>query len=246
MSLKIDIINGAYSQIKISGLTIEPSSEDRTVALNRLENILSTLKGQNSDVGYYFEDSPDFNTPHNMEQKFWDPVEVILAVSLCPDFGKVPPDTLIKRQSSAYSDIAAMTALVRPVLPPARMPRGSGATRHNPQWFRYNPPPDQAPLSAKTNVMNLDDIQDFVEHFDSFLRDGETVSSFTIAADTGLTINSSSLTTPDVSYQIKAVGDTSENPAGFYRLKIVATLSSARVITRIINFEIVNTNVIDT
>ncbi len=246
MSLKIDIINGAYSQIRISGLTIDPSSNDNLTALRRLENLAARLFKKNSDVGYFFEDDPDVNTPHNMERAYWDSFEVILAVALCPDFGKVPPDKLLRRESAAYSDISSFTAIVRPVQPPARMPRGSGSVRYTPRFSRFYPPTERAPLSAATNTMNLDDIQDFVEHFDSFLRNGETVSSVVISSDTGLTVNSSSLSTPDVLYQIKAEGTAGESPGGFFRLKIVATLSSARVITRIINFEIINTDVINT
>jgi hypothetical protein len=86
--------------------------------------------------------------------------------------------------------------------------------------------------------MLIDDIDDFVEHFDAYLREGETVSSYTIEADSGLTIVSSSLTSPDVDYQIKAVGVNDTTQSQFNQVKIVATTSLGRQETRIINFEI--------
>ena len=85
---KIEIINGAYSRMRISGLTAQPTPEDIVKALNRLEDMAEEFDGRNICTGYNFEDDPDVNSLHNMERKFWGPYKAILATRLLADFGK--------------------------------------------------------------------------------------------------------------------------------------------------------------
>ncbi len=39
--LKVDILNDAYSKIRISGLTVTPTPPDLELSLNRLESMMS-------------------------------------------------------------------------------------------------------------------------------------------------------------------------------------------------------------
>lgn len=236
-NLKVDFINGAYSKLRISGLTVNPSPEDLVLALSRLENIASELYGRNIDVNYNFEDTPDANSLHNVDRMFWDSFHSILAVSLCSDFNKQPPATLVLDSSKAYSFLSAKTALVKAVNYPSRMPRGSGNTIRFDRWNRFYAESEDAPLSSKTINMIVGDVDDFTEHFDSYLKDTETVSSYTITADTGLTISNDSLTSPDVSYRVTATG-TSDGGNDLLQVKIVATTSLGRKETRVINFKL--------
>jgi hypothetical protein len=238
MNTKGDLVNAAYSRGRISGLTKQPTAEDNELGLRRLETMAQEFFGRNIDVGYFFEDAPDSNTLHNIPEKYWDAFETNLAVRLLGDFGKIPIQSLLDFQRSGYSFLSASTAPQKQTQYPNRQPRGSGNYRTN-RWQRYYRSIAEAPLSAETNAMLIDDIDDFVEHFDAYLREGESISSFTIEADTGLTIVSSSLSSPDISYQIQADGGSSdtENRA-FYQVKIVATTSDSRQETRLINFEL--------
>lgn len=237
MKTKGDIVNAAYSRGRISGLTKQPTPEDLELALRRLENMAQEFFGRNIDVGYFFEDTPDANTPHNIEEKYWDAFETNLAVRILGDFGKDPIASLLKFQRSGFSFLSASTAPQKITPYSNRQPTGSGNRRHN-RYRRFYRQPVEAPLSAETNYMLVDDIADFVAHFDAYLRQGETVSSYTIEADTGLTILSDSLTSPDISYQIQAVGANTETDSFFLRVTIVATTSLGRQETRIINFEV--------
>ena len=67
---KGDIINRAFSALRISGITADPSPEDLELALGKLENMAAELAGRNIHTNFAFEDDPDPNTPHNMERKF--------------------------------------------------------------------------------------------------------------------------------------------------------------------------------
>jgi hypothetical protein len=239
---KGDILNRAFSALRISGITAVPSPEDLELGLMKLENMAAEFQARNVCTGYYFEDDPDPNTPHNMERKFWHSYDVLLAVRLMPDYGKgeIPDVALIRQATSAYSFLSSSTAKVKQVPYPDRMPTGSDN-----RWERFFVAQVEAPSSGLTNTMYVDDRRTFVEHFDSILVTGETIASFTISANTGLTINSSSLATPDVTYNITAVGSPDGSASPYLSVKIIATTSTGRIETRIINFKVISNDIGD-
>lgn len=245
-NLKIDFIIGAYAQMRISGLTVEPSNPDLELALERLEDMAAEFFGHNIGVGYFFEDVPDPNTPHNVDRKYWHAFKINLAFRLIDAFGKEMPATLARQAHAGLSFLTGATALIRQTDQPDRMPRGAGSTLRYSRWWRFFNPTARVPMDTESVFMKVDDVDDFVEPFSAYLKEGEDISSFTIEADSGLSIVSSSNTTEDVLYRIKAVGGTtSESPDGVFQVKIVATTTDTRVETRIINFQVVNTDVID-
>jgi len=232
--LKVDIINGAYSQMRISGITVDPSPEDLVLALRRLEGMANELHGRNVCTGYYFEEEPDINSPSGLNKKYWYSFECILAMRLVSDFGKgMQPDPMLAKNASAQmSFLYASTANPRQVQYPSRQPLGAG----NYPYCGFFAPIAEAPNTCLTNRMTVGDIDNFVEHFNSFLIDPEEIASYTIEADTGLTIVSDSDVSPDIFYQIQADGGSSSD--GLLRVKIVITTDGGRVTTRIINFEL--------
>ena len=238
MTTKVDIINGAYSQLRISGITKLPGKEELELALDRLESMAAEFRGRNICTGYNFEDAPDPNSVHNIERKHWYAYETNLAARLLADFGKEPTAALIAAQQSSFSFLSSDTALLRQTQYPARQARGSGNSLRYNRWQRFFRPQAEAPLSCATNKMVIDNIDNFVEHFDAYLDDGETISSYTIESDAGLTIVSDSNTNEDVNYQIQAVGTSGEEFDSLYQVKIVVTTSDSRVETRLINFEL--------
>lgn len=235
--LKIDIINGAYSQMRISGITVDPSPDDLMLALRRLEGMANELHGRNVCTGYYFEEAPDVNSPSGLDKKFWYSFECILAMRLLSDFGKgmQPDPTLAKNASAQMSFLYAATANPRQIQYPGRQSLGAG----NSLVYRrqkFYAPTAEAPNTCQTNRMIVGGIDDFIEPFNSYLISPEEISAYTIEADTGLTIVSDSLTSPDIFYQIQADGGTSSD--ALLRVKIVATTDTGRVTTRVINFEL--------
>lgn len=242
--LKGDIVNGAFSQMRISGITVEPGPSELTLALRRLESLANELYGRNVCTGYYLEDDPDLNTPCGLDRKYWYPFECILAQRLLSDFGKgmTPEPMLIKNASAGLSFLYSNTANPRQVQYPSRQSVGAG-NRPIAGRRRFFTPVSEAPNTCQTNRMYIGDIDDFTEHFDSYLVEGESISSYTIEAETGLTIVSDSDTSPDIFYQIQAVGGTSSD--GLLRVKIVMTTDAGRITTRVINFELTESPDID-
>lgn len=236
MTTKVDIINGAYSELRISGLTSSPTPEDLELALGALENMAAEFEANSVGVGYAFEQNPDLNTPHNIERRYWSSFQLCLAARLLDSFGKQPSATLLARAQSAFAFLSTRSAPLKRTLRPSRHPVGSKNRFAGGQ--RFYETMNEAPLSSYTNTMYIGDIDDFTEDFTAWLKDGETISSYTITANTGLTIVSDSNTDTAVAYQVSAVGTNGEDSDALLQVKIIVTSSAARKITRIINFKL--------
>lgn len=243
MTTKAHLINGAYSMMRISGLTVNPSAADLTLALTRLEDMAEEFAGRNIITNYNFEQTPTTGSLHNLERKYWYPYKVCLAVRLLPDFGKQATPVLASQQQAAFSFLSSNTAPFRVTSYPTRMPRGEANTRRSLPWSRFNVPDSKAPLEEATKTMFIDDINSFSESFVAYLATGETITSYAITADDGLTITTSANATPLITYTIQADGLSSGGSLGLLEVKIVATTSAGRIETRIINFQLVESDI---
>jgi len=126
MATKIETINSAYSKMRISGLTVQPTPEDLMLAVYRLEDMMEEFYGRTLDVGYFFEDDPQPNTQTGVERKHDNMMSSNLATRLCVDFGKDVPILLMNEASSTYSGSSAIVARERrkAVANQSRTPRG--------------------------------------------------------------------------------------------------------------------------
>lgn len=187
-------INDAYSRLRISGLTVNPSAEDNQLALNRLEDFVSECEGRNICIGYNFEEEPDPATRSGVDKKYNEFIAQNLAVRLSPDFGKVD-QLLINQANTSYSHAMAMSAKVNYSRPSRNMPIGSGNAlqRFNNNSFYNVAPP--APISCETKVLEVGITRSYEASFIDFLNPDtvEEITSFTIEASNGLTLDASSI-----------------------------------------------------
>ena len=238
MTTKAELINGAYSLLRISGITVDPSAEDNSLELERLEDMAEEFDGRNIQTDYNFEETPLVNSIHNLPRKFWFAYKSNLAVRLAPDFGKEAPPLLVSQQRAGFSFLSSFTAPLKETRYPNRMPMGARNSLRTQSWRRYYNESAEAPLGKGTITMFIDDIRDFMESWVAYLDSGETIASYTIEADTGLTINSDSNTTTAVTYNITATGLSTESSVDLLQVKIIITTSAGRVDTRLINFQL--------
>ena len=128
---KMDIINGAYSQLRISGITVEPSTDDTALALSRLENLMRELAGRSVDLAYNFEDTPLIGSLSGVDAAVYHSLECLLALRLVPDFVKgfnLDPILAVSAQNGA-SFLYAFTAAPIQTTHGNRQPIGSGNIR---------------------------------------------------------------------------------------------------------------------
>lgn len=233
---KGSIINDAYSRLRISGLTVDPTPEDMEIGLSRLENMMSTLEARDVRLGYLFEDMPDPSTEHGVDGEHWEMMAANLAVRLAPDFGKAATQDLLLRAKSSMSDTYAITSALsaRQVDAPRTMPIGSG-NRRNFRYLKYNRPLPQAPQYSNTLVRG--NVNDYEENYEAYLTQGEIIESFEIQVDNGLAVVSSSNNDPIINYRIRAEADN-QYTRQFLQVNIKITTSAGRIESRLIDFAI--------
>lgn len=233
--LKSDIVNQAYSKLRISGKTKIPDPSDIELAIGELELIAHEIESKNLCTGFNFEDEPDPGSKHGLDRKYVAHYAAILAARLMPDFGKgsAPDPLMIQRASVAWSTIASLAMVVKPSQYPSRMPTGSGNRRCYFEYSDFYVPEATPPTACESKYMIVGEIDDFTENFDSYLGDGEDLASYTIAADSGLTIVSDSLATPVISYRIQA-----DSAVTLATVIIVVTTSTGRKKSKTINFAV--------
>lgn len=235
--LKSDLINGAYSQLRISGLTVSPSPANNATAISRLESMMHEWRGIGYDIGYNFTETPNTGDDANVDLKFQFAVETSLAIRLCPDFGKDIPQALLLNNSKALSSMANMVAIRKQTGYPSRMPVGKGNNVGIANFGNYFVKTSEAPVSAQTITIQAGDIESYNDDFRSYLIDAETISSYVITVDSGLTVLSDSLNTAEdrVVYSIEA-DDVTENT--YAKLEVEITTSDGRVKKRYHDFQI--------
>ncbi len=200
---KQDVILDAYSRLRISGLTVNPTPEDVTVGIERLESFMEMLEAKNLRLNYRFEEDPDPSTEHGVAKSHFNMMSTNLAVMLSDDFGKPIAPSLAGQARATLSNAYAITASENARQTPQsnRMPIGSGN-----RWWgriqRYYPEADQADKYANKLVQG--NSQDFEYDFSQYLVDGQTIDSFTIQVDTGLTVVSSTNNSTYISYRLMA------------------------------------------
>jgi len=228
---KSDLINEAYSRMRVSGLTRVPDGEDIRTALRRLEN-MAAIWGETYCTGYNFEDTPDPGSLHNLKRKYWSAYESNLALLLLSDFGKQPAPSLVTEAQGTFAMLASFASNTTQILPPSRMPIGSGNELRYGGSQRFYRNVQSAPNDCETIQMIQDDVNIFTEHFDAYLGIAETISSYTIAssAPSNLVVSADSLTSPDITYTVTAP------TVGTFYIRINATTSLGRVTSRKINF----------
>lgn len=235
---KVDAILDAYSQLRISGITVTPSPEDLELALNRLEGMAAEWFERNINANYKFEDQPDPNSPSGVRLGFKQAFATNLALRLVPDFNKQLGPVLAGQARQSLSNLSASSAreILKQIPYPTRQAVGSGNEVKYARWYRFYSGNNGAPSSSKTNQMFIGDADSFVEHFEAYLNDNETIASFDISSTSGLDIQSSAISGSDITYDIE-VTSPSESEGSAQYVVITITTDAARVETRVIWFE---------
>lgn len=216
---------------------MQPTGKHVSTALERLEGMMAELQdGRNICLNYNFEHTPDVNSAMGTPRHALNMIESNLAVRLVPDFNKIVPQQLLNDAMQSMSLVSAKSARdnIRDVQAPSRMPIGSGH-RYGSRYQRFNRPEDLPPISCATNNMHVNEVEDFVEHFEEYLNT-ENIASFTIESTNGLIINTSSNTDTDVFYNIKARDP--ENTRISNSVLITVTTNTNRVVIRKVDFSV--------
>lgn len=250
---KIDIIQDAYSQLRISGLTTMPTVEDLELALVRLEDMAAMWEADNVIVGYNFEQEPGPNESSGVQPAFKQAFAKNLAVQLVPDFNLNAPQTLYQSARGAFSSMcgAAAVARLQQVPYPDRMPIGSGNEMSFNRWARFYRNYPSFINTTQSEQIFIGDVDSYSFHFDSTLIGNEYIEAYELQLDNGLVLVGSDLddSKNSIDYKVKAVGvSDSRHQEGGSQVTAIVKTSGGRVITLRMFFSLTprNSNVVST
>lgn len=237
---KAEIVNQAYSQLRISGLTTLPAPEEITLALQELDWLMWRWAADGRDVGYHFPAPTtgdelvisDANEDAGVYSWAIPGIAACLARNIAVHFDKPIPPTLEAKCRSGLNTIRQRTIRIDPQQYPNRMPRGSG----NELWqfgrsSRFYHPSyrgrgDQTTIKVNQNL-------DMTCDFSKDLAEGDSIESYTIAVDAGggLILQSDSRDGNVVYYRVLAQQDRDG------KVTITATTANGLVIPKAYCFD---------
>lgn len=222
---KIDLIIGAYQLLRISGLTVDPTPEDVSIALNVMDDYgaqLSTMY----ETGYIQPDEYNQSDPNDqsgIDREIASAFKKMLAVELATFFGKEITRTLATISEKAERALQQHLVSVPNAQNPATLPLGSG-NEWDYRTDKFYPEPnndDGAVDKFENEVFQLN--QDWT----SFVG-GNLLSSVTYENDSGIDLTNSSFDDTDST----STTTVSFNRRGQFQLCVSAADDTGNVETR--------------
>lgn len=231
MKTKIQITHKTYAELRISGITLAEGQEDVKLALETLEDFMSSFP---IDIGYNFENTPDPNSLSGIPSAANNAIQLALAMQLCAAFGK-DSSMLQARATAAMSQLYAVMFTPGRVSYPTRQPLGMGNRGRYP-CFKFMPPISQAPKSINTETFTLDDKKVFSIDFSEYLAANESIQSYTATPDSGLTVTSASFSGSILTFTVRA------DDSGYQSIKLVANGDAGSIVNRKLDFNVLESS----
>jgi hypothetical protein len=221
MPSKIQIVNGAYSVMRISGLTVSPSPEDSALGVQVLDDLMAELSVE-LDTGYiqpinYGES--DANDDSGLTAETVGPVKKMLARELLANFGKPITNELNLIYNDGLRKLEQLLVNVLPSQNPATLPIGSG----NEYDYRSNKFYSEPNNDDGAQNYYKDEVFQLPIDWSSWLAGVSALTNITYKADSGLNLTEESFTDD---FSTVTIGF---NAAGQFTLCVMATNSNGDV-----------------
>lgn len=217
---KVDIVNGTFSLMRISGITVNASPKDISDAIQVADDFAAQLKVHNIDVGWiqpaeYGASDPNDNS--GLVAGLAGAFKKILAVELLPYFGKPVTDVLASLARDGMKTIEQYCVSVPNSQFGTTLPIGSGNEYDN-NWNTafFNTPTDP---NAERFIVN--EVTTYQVDFSDFVLDESLESVAWVSSDGGLFISNESFT------EMVASAQLSFNRAGQYTVCLTATKTNS-------------------
>ncbi len=220
---KVDILNGTFSLLRISGMTVQPRPEDYEDSLQILDDYAAEIQPE-LDTGYIQPDEyggSDLNDYSGLTASLAGPFKKLMALQIAPLFGKEIPPTLYKIAQDGMNSLEYQLVNVGPAQNPATLPIGSG-NEYDYRSDKLYPEPnndDGAVNYYENEVFNLE------IDWNPWLK-GETITTVVYDSDNGIDLANES-NTDGIS-----IVTVSFNTTGQFQLCATATKSNGEVQTR--------------
>lgn len=190
MPNKIDIVNGCYQLIRISGLTSKAIPEEIEIAIQVLDDLAAELSstldtGYIQPVEYGMSDPNDYS---GLTSELAGPMKKLLAAEIVNYFGKQITPSLAAIADNGMRSMEQLLVNVKPSQNPATLPIGSGN-----EWDyrsdKFYPEPNND--DGATNHYETDVFQLNID-WSSYVED-DTLASVTYDADSGIVLTNETI-----------------------------------------------------
>lgn len=224
MKTKIDLINAAFSELRISGITSGPTSDDIELALDALEDMMRPLCDKYPTLGYNFEETPDPNALSGLQVIFNNAIQLKLGDTIGFRYGKSVDQ---KRLSGALAHMSGKLAKPPAYQQSSRMPAGRGNSEWN-TFSDFMPPYELAAPSSE--IMGLTDSRFVSVDLGDVFAPGEVLASAVVTCDPQLAISGTATSGNTATFTVTARGTAGVN----FRVMIAITGDATTVADRVL------------
>lgn len=229
MKTKIQLINAAFSELRISGITSGPSADDIEIALEVLEDTMRQVQVTLPKLPYNFQETPTPNTESGIPAWANNAIQLKLANELGARWNKYPDQ---KRLAGSWSTLLAKLAPTPAYNNSTSMPLGRGNTIWDKSWDKM---PGYQLENQNARSLGLDDVAYVSEDFSDYFRPGETLSTYTVTAvSAGLSVSGAASSGNTVTFNVTSNGVNGVNQE--VSIDIVGTAGTER--TRVLYFSV--------
>lgn len=217
---KGSVVNGAYTILRISGLTTNPSNEEIAAGLQESDDLALEMKGSGLDVNWQQPEDYGLSDPADISgltPEMTGPFKSILALRLLDLFGKAPTPTLIKRADDGMKSLEQFIVSVPDAELPSTLSLGSGNEWDYRSRYFYPEPG----VNNDADYVFKGDILNYSEDFSAWLIDEELVSVSWEVKGAGILIDNG------VFDESTATAQLTFNKIGGYTLCITATKTNS-------------------
>lgn len=192
MPKKIDVINGMYKLIRISGLTSEAIPEEIETGLQVADDLAGEISttlnlGWIQPLEYGTSDPDDFS---GLDVQTVGPFKKLLALEIVDYFGKIAPQSLHMNAAKGMRSLEQLLVNVRPMQNPATLPIGSGN-----EWDYRTDKFYPEPISDDGAIYkNTSDVFQLPIDWSAFLVGLFDLTSVTYEVDSGIVLTDKAIT----------------------------------------------------
>lgn len=230
---KSQILSDCFTELRISGITVQADNKDIELGLYRLEDFMSELP---FNIGYNFESVPQPNTYSGIPAYANFAIASGLALRLAPAYGKMP-ETLMRQASAAMSMLSNKVCRPGRVSYPTRQPLGMGNRRHH-YYHQFMPATISAPNSPSTYQLNIkDQVVNQSVDFSEYLQPLETILTYSLKSSDGVSLSSIVVDGSTISFTVLS------SQWGYQQAAFTVTGSLGTTVTRTLDFNVVESTI---
>lgn len=194
MITKGDIVDVAYAEIRISGLTKIANGDEIAYAIRRMDSMVALWQSYHICMGYIpsIDGVIEPTQDSGITEKEFEAIALNLAPKLAPKFGKkVDPNTLVSAKH-AYDSLFSTELTLRESTP--YQPTGSGHSfgYFYRDRFRFQAFDKNAPTECSTLDIKVGETKTFIIDLSSQVPTGQTILSYVLDDGEGLKVLSHS------------------------------------------------------